>query len=203
MSTTIPIYAGDDKAELVKLRTAVAVAESMYLDALEESARAPRRAGDEVGASDQKAALDAAKATYDAFVDEAAERATEVELRHLGRRRFRDLRLAHPPRTKTVVRDGEQVEETVAEDAPFGFNVETLPLALLAYVDPDDPEVRTIVRPRKSARDLDEWLNDELSEGQFDDLWSAAYRDNVGGVGVDPKLSRYSAATPISDGTSA
>ena len=202
MPTTITIYDGDDRAELQRLRVEAAVAESRYDDASNRQAFAPRRAGDEVEAEPLRRAWEAAQAAFDAFVDEAAERATEVEVRHLGRRRFRSLRLAHPPRTHQVERDGDMVVEPVPEDAQYGFNTDTFPLALLTYVDPDDPEVRTITKPRKSQAALLSWLDDDLSEGQFDELWTGAYKENAGGSGPDPRLLKFSGAPPTFDETS-
>ena len=89
-TATIPIYQGDDAERLAELRMAVAVAERQAM----QSNGAPRRGGD----SDPAEAIKAAQAAYDAFVDEAAERAVEVVVRSIGRRRFRDLVAAHPPR---------------------------------------------------------------------------------------------------------
>lgn len=203
MTTNITIYDGDDKAQLVRLRTEAAVAESRYDDALNRNASAPLRAGDAVESTALREAWEAAEAAFDRFVDEAAERAVEVEVHHLGRRRFRALRLAHPPRTREVHRDGETVTETLPEDEPYGFNIDTLPSALLAYVDKDDPKIRTIVKPQKTPAELDTWLNDKLSEGQFDEIWTAAFRENAGGSGPDPRLLKFSGAPPTSGETSA
>ena len=203
MSTTITIYDGDDQARLVRLRTEAAVAESRYDDAVSRPGPAPLRAGDAVETMPLREAWEAAERAFDEFVDEAAARATEIEVHHLGRRRFRSLRLAHPPRTRQVERDGAVVTEPIPEDAPYGFNIETFPMALLTYVDDVDTKVRTIVKPRKTPAKLSAWLDDELSEGQFDEIWTAAYRENTGGVGPDPRLLKFSGAPPISEETSA
>ena len=202
MTTNITIYDGDDQARLVRLRTEAAVAESRYDDAMSRKAVAPLRTGDAVETEPLREAWEKAEADFDAFVDEAAARATEVVVQHLGRRRFRALRLAHPPRTHQVERDGTMVTEPIPEDAPYGFNIDTMPAALLAYVDESDPKVRTIVKPRKTPAKLDTWLNDDLSEGQFDEIWTAAFRENAGGSGPDPRLLKFSGAPPISDETS-
>ncbi len=202
MSTTITIYAGEDKARLLQLRTEAAVAQSRYYEAADKQDHAPLRAGDALETEPLRAAWERAEQAFDEFVDEAAKRATEVVVDHIGRRRFRDLRLEHPPRTHMVERDGEQVTETLPDDAPYGFNVDTLPAALLSYVD-EAAKVRTIVKPRKTPAKLTAWLDDELSEGQFDEIWTAAFRENAGGSGPDPRLLKFSDGPPISDETSA
>ena len=79
----VVIYQGDD---LAKLRELYQVTEM-------EDIKAPARKNDPVA----DAVKEAAKA-YDAFVDEAAERAIAVTIQQVGRRRWRQVRDECPPR---------------------------------------------------------------------------------------------------------
>ncbi|ROR91772.1 hypothetical protein [Nocardioides aurantiacus] len=203
MSTKVTIYDGDDKARLIDLRQKAAVAQGRYFEALDREEHAPLRAGDALESTSLREAWEKAEADFDAFVDKAAERATEVIVGHIGRRRFRQLRLEHPPRTHEVERDGETVKETLPDDVQFNFNTDTFPSALLAFVDVDDPKVRTVLTPKKTPAKMTAWLDDELSEGQFEDIWAAAWTENTGGVGPDPRLLKFSDGPPIFDETSA
>lgn len=183
------VFHGDDMEHLGELRLAVARAESA-LEAAEDRAervnRGPRRGGDEIAnVDDEREALAAAQTAYDAATDEAAERAVEVTLTAIGSRRFRDLLAEHPAR---------EDDET---DAEYGVNVETFPRALLLYADPDVPSVRTIAKPAVADTDLVEFVDDECSEGDFEELWVTAYWLNKA-QGVDPRLGKYSPATPTS-----
>lgn len=91
---------------------------------------------------------------------------------------FTELKAQHPPREK----DGDMLRE----DVLAGFiNSETFP----------DPLVRhSIVDPPLTEED---WEQLELSQGQFDELVTAAWVLNQGKVDV-PFLSAGSAATPTS-----
>ncbi len=192
-TAVVPIYQGDDLAELSDLNRQV-VAAQVRLD----RARADRlavkdggamRAGDElpdVAAAQQ--ALDDAQAAYSAFVDEAAPRAVMVELRAIGRRRFAELVAEHPARQ--VERDGEMVDH---DDDVLGVDSRTFPRALLTYAD---ERVSTIVEPTfEDARDRDDFLDDDLSDGDFEKLWTTAYQLNRA-VGADPKASPLYAGSP-------
>lgn len=110
----------------------------------------------------------------------------EFRLRALPRTRkptddrpsFAELKAAHPPREK----DGNMLRE----DIMAGFiNAETFP----------DPLVRhSIIDPPLSDED---WACLELSQGQFDELVTAAWQLNQGKVDI-PFLSAASATTSTS-----
>lgn len=201
--TTIPIYDGDDFERLGELRREVTIAERRLADA-EELARpvATRRLGDDTpdehpDVTTAREALQQAKDAYDAFLDEAAERAEEWVLHAIGHEEYRALLKEHPPRTEK----GEDGKETVhPEDEPFGVNTETFPRALVQFVDPEDDEIRTVVEPKfERSADLKRRIK-RLSAGEFDTLWLRAKGLNEGIVG-DPKASRYGIATRTSDAT--
>lgn len=121
-----------------------------------------------------------------ALGDEMRESVMEFRLRALPRSKragdrrpsFAELKALHPPREK----DGEMIRE----DIMAGFvNAETFP----------DPLVRhCIVDPPLSDED---WDNLELSQGQFDELVSAAWNLNQGRVDI-PFSSAASATTSTS-----
>jgi hypothetical protein len=182
-TATVVIYQGDDLETLGDLRREAERADRR----VEEHRRsgAPRRDGDELPSAKPQ------KDAYDAFVAEAAERAVTVTLRALGRRRFRDLVADHPPR---ISKDDEGNETTHPDDG-YGVNAETFPMALLTFVDSD---MRTITEPEFStSAALREFLDDVISEGDFDSLWTTAYFLNRS-PGADPKVSRYSTDSPSS-----
>jgi hypothetical protein len=183
--TTILIYDGDDFERLAELRREVDVAERQAINA------PPLRMGDDPADPAQEA-----KAAYDAAVDEAAERAEEWEIHPIGHEEFRALLKDHPPR-KVDGEDGKQVDHP--DDETIGVNTETFGKALLLFVDGEDPEVRTIVRPELDPTALRKRLK-RLSAGEFDSIWVAAFFLNNGAV-TDPKLSKFSAATPRSSAT--
>ena|SRR5690349_16821229 len=199
------IYQGDDLAILAELRQAASVAErkaDIELSVAQARARAdaPRRGGDAIP-EDPQVAYDAAvkpsQDAYDAFVDEAAERAVVWTVQAIGRKAFRALMLAHPPRTVETVEDGVKVEKPHEDDAAWGVNVETFPDALLTYAEGDD---RTLLEPAfDSTADRQKWL-DRLAEGDFEKIWATAYQLNRA-VGADPKASRFSTAHRISSAT--
>lgn len=202
----IPIYQGDDAERLAELRMAVSIAErqadlkrQQHTDALASSA--PRRVADDLvvtladveradaHAQDQRDA-------YDAFVDEAAERAVEVVIRGIGSRRFRELLAEHPPRKVK----NDQGEDVIHEDdVDYSANYETFPHALLTYAEAGDDGVRTIIAPAeaiKSGTALRDFLDDELNEGVFQQVFATAYWHNRS-VAVDPKGNRYSPSTSV------
>lgn len=190
---TVLIYADGDFEMLAELRQKVAIAERNH----DAATRAPRRFGDEDSTT---ADVEAAEAAYDAAVDQAAERAEEWVVESIGWEEWRDLLAAHPPR-EIRVGDGGQAEMVLdPADADWGVNIETLPKALLLWVDPEDGEHRTI----QKAGDVD--LGGlgrrirRLSEGQFETLWATAWALNKGGIS-DPKAVRYSTGTPRYDET--
>lgn len=177
-TATVPIYQGDDLERLADLHREAEIAERRA----QEAARSPLRGGDEIpSAADERAA-------YDAFVDEAAERAVIVELTAIGKRKWRDLLAAHPARKHTV--DGK--EETVEDDAFYEVNAETFPQALLTF---SRDGVSTVTGPRVPASEFREFLENEVSDGDFERLWSTAYWLNRA-PGADPKDSKFSTTSP-------
>lgn len=188
---SVPIYADDDDERLYQLRTQVEVAARK---AASERQGAPLRVGDE--ATDPEY-LTEAKAAYDAFVDEAANRAEWWIVETIGHEEFRDLLKSHPPR-KIDGEDGKQV--THPDDQEWGVNTETFGKALLLFVDPEDPEIRTVVEPDLDAAVLRKRVK-RLAAGDFDKLWKTAYSLNESGASVDPKLSRFSPITSTSSET--
>jgi hypothetical protein len=184
--TTIPIYDGDDFERLAELRRAVDIAERNAADA------SPLRLGDEVSSDVQDA-----KDAYDKFVDEAAERAEEWEIHPIGHEEFRELLKEHPPR-KITGEDGKESDHP--DDAIVGVNSETFGKALLLFVDPEDDDIRTIVKPVFDSQAALRKRLKRLSAGEFDSIWVAAFFLNNGAVS-DPKLSRFSPAGPRSSET--
>lgn len=174
-TATVLIYQGDDLERLAELRRVADTAERIR----QEADRAGNaRAGD---TDESKAKRD----EYDAFVLEASERAESVSLQAIGRGRFRDLLREHPPRKVK----GEDGEETHPDDDTYECNVETLPDALLTFVDGD---VRSITSPEFGTRKAcSDFLNNDLSAGDFETLWVTAYWLNAA-PGADPKSSTYS-----------
>lgn len=166
-TTTVVIYQGDDLDRLAELRRAVDVARRH--DAESEGAR---RGGDTLEAP-------VAEAAYDAFVDEAAERAVEVRLEAVGRKVFRNLIAEHPPREVEV--DGKSVPHE--DDALYEVNVESFPDALLP-LSLRAPEFASEVERTRFLEDL--------SDGDFERLFNAAFWLNKA-PGGDPKDSRFSA----------
>lgn len=199
-SAIIPIYQGDDAQDLAELRMGVAIAERQLQqkrELLDSQQNRARRVGDPVAVtSDEIAAAEAeVRAKQDAFdagVDKAADRALEVRLQSIGRRRFRELVAAHPVR---MVTNEDGVSAPDEDDDEFGVNVETFPLALLEYVDPDDPDIRTVAAPEfKGPKDTREFFEDEVADGDVDKIWVAAYSLNRAAA-TDPKELRYSRST--------
>ena len=120
----------------------------------------------------------------------------------IGHEEFRQLLKDHPPRTVTKTDDeGKEREETHPDDLiPGDVNTETYPKALLLFVDPEDDEIRTIIKPEFDTQAALRKRVKRLSAGQFDTLWLTAHQMN-GGLLADPKASRYYDGTPRSDET--
>lgn len=208
-TTKVDILQGDDNERLADLYHDVQVAEQRAREAVDRGV--PRRSGDEAPTDE----VTKAKAAMRAFAEEAADRAVTVRLRDIGRGRFRDLRREHEPRKVKRVVDGEEIEVTHEDDQRFinaaqsmmdvtvhGVNTETFPEALLRYVDKDDPEVRTILEPSfNTEKERNRFLDDELSEGAFERLWTAAFFLNAQG-GNDPKAGIAFATSQTSGETS-
>lgn len=180
---TIPIYDGDDFERLSELRRDVAVAERKA----EEGAgsRTSARAGD-----DEPDFLQEAKDAFDAFVDEAAERAEMWVLNPIGHEEFRELLKAHPPRT---IKDDDGKDIPDPDDDGWDVDTETFPKALLLFVDPDDDEIRTVVEPKFDTEAQFRRRLKRLSVGEFESIWVAAYQLNSGAI-ADPKHFRFSPA---------
>lgn len=190
---SVDIYQGDDLQRLAELHQKAQLAKRRYLQAKATNSLT-------IGDDDEGAA--AAEAEYDAFLDEATERAVTFELRHIGTVRWGKLKAKHPARKVARIVDGTETESIHDDDLEYGINSETLPLALLTYVDPDDTDVRTITAPvYKKTADLEEELA-EISDGDMTRLWTAAFYLNTS-VGADPKAARFSAAPQSSEEISA
>lgn len=159
-SASIVIYQGDDMAQLAELKRKA------------DNAATGNRMDD---GADEAAA-------YDAFLDEAAERAVEVEVRSIGSRRWRDLVMAHPPRMVESEPDDEGKTQMVehADDVQWDVNTETFPRALLMYADPEKPEIQTLASPAfADGAERAEFVDDELAEGDVERLWIGAFHLNA------------------------
>ena len=204
---TVPIYADGDRERLRELEAAVEVAKRNAKAAEAAAKGVSARGGDTLPTDGLEDEVKAAEAAYDAFLDEAAERAEGWGLDHIGFREFRKLLKDHPPRTTTeTAKDGSTEQKTDPIDALWGVNTEEFPEKLLLFVDPEDSDVRTVVELKqgnvniaKNAEKLRKRIR-RLSEGQFDALWTKAFLLNKAGVN-DPKLERFSPATPRSNET--
>lgn len=199
--TTIPIYDGDDFERMADLRRKVDIAERA-LERREIEARkasAPLRIGDlapdHVG--EARAALQQAEDEFDAFVDEASDRAELWVLTPIGHEEFRELLKDHPAR-EVDGEDGKKV--THPDDDGWGVNTESFPKALLTFVDPDDDEIRTVMSPEFDSHAALRKRIKRLSGGEFDSIWTAAYLLNTGGIG-DPKAGKFSPGTSTSSAT--
>lgn len=152
------IFQGDDVGELAQL------------------ARLAERAAGGIRLDD---APSDAEETYRAAVDRAAERAIEVWVTHIGRKAYRALLTAHPPR------EGNEI------DQQLGWNDDTFPDALLMASVVTEPPVD----------DLEDFL-DALVEDDAEFVFAAAVATN-GGASADPRSRLYSDTTPSTDATSA
>lgn len=189
---TIPIYDGDDFERMAELRREVDIAErKAEADRLNRGAS---RIGDDDPAEPDY--VIEARAAFDAFVDEAAERAETWVLEPIGHEEFRALLKEHLPR-KVTGEGGKEVDHP--DDEPWGVNTETFPRALLTYVDPDDAEIRTVAEPRLDATQLRRRLK-RLAAGEFESMWLSALMLNKQGV-VDPRAGKFSPSTQRSTGT--
>jgi hypothetical protein len=168
-SASVVVYQGDDLERIAELRRKAETA----LRNAEEAKKRPRRGGDEIPSAQ------AEQDEYDAFVLEAAERATVIEINHLPRKVFRGLMAEHAPR------------EGNDDDEPYGVNMETFAEVFLH---------KSIVAPEFDTRDECVAFLDDLSEGDFDKLFGAAYFLNRI-PGADPKDFLYSVARRSSNET--
>lgn len=179
-SATVVIYQGDDLEVLADLRRKVEIAKRHA-----EAASMTARAGDD------DESVKAAEANYDAAVDDAAERALVIELRHIGKRRWRDLLVAHPPR-EVEGEDGKKV--THEDDAGFEVNTETFPDALVSFIDGDVRTIHALSDETPSPGRLRDLLDDELAEGDFERVWHTAFWLNKA-PGGDPAMGKFSTGT--------
>ena len=130
----------------------------------EESGKAPELLASETAPSELLAA------EYNAAKEQAEAEGIRVELTAVGRKRWRELKAAHPART-------EGDEETVKADRLAGVNVDSIE---------DDLVYATLSHPEFSTRaQFDEWA-DGLSEGEWQTLVTRAWQlANV--AASDPK----------------
>ena len=205
---TVPIYADGDRERLRELEAAVEVAKRNAKAAEAAAKGVSARGGDALPTDGLDDEVKAAEAAYDAYLDEAAERAEGWGLDHIGFREFRQLLKDHPPRviSTEVAEDGTTTEKIDPIDEAWGVDTEEFPLALILYVDKDDSDMRTVFELKQGkiniAKDADKLRKRvrRLSEGQFDALWTKAFLLNKAGVN-DPKLERFSPVTPRSNET--
>lgn len=190
-SATVLLYQGDDMDQLAHLHRQIVVAERQAERASEKTGT--ERAGDDdQSPSEARAAVEAAQAAYDEFVDAAAERAVEVVMHSIGSRRFRDLLAEHAPRMVDGELDPEHPDVTPKQvmhpdDRFFDVNTLTFPLALLTFRDGD---AATIAQPEFSTvAAVKAFVEDELSDGDLDQLWQAAHLLNRSPTS-DPKFLR-------------
>lgn len=192
---TIPIYHNDDFERLAELRINLAIAERRYETAKAEAAMSQGsalRMGDDDpdDVAEKHEALESERRAFNAFVDEATERAEMWVLQPIGHEEFRDLLKAHPPR-KIMSGEGDEAKEvTHPDDEGWEINSETFPKALLLFVDPDDDELRTVVEPEFDTEAALRKRVKRLSEGEFTSMWTTAYAANKGGV-RDLKAVRF------------
>lgn len=147
------LYQDGDQHEIDRLRQAVETAAT--------SSRTPLRLGDD---DDVRAAAEA----FDAFVAEAAERGTKVEVRSIGRR-WRKIVAEHSPREKNT------------EDEEWGWNVATFGDAIVPLC------VVSIGGQTLTPEEIEAAV-DDMSDGDFSRVYAAAVKINTG-RGPDPKAS--------------
>lgn len=116
--------------------------------------------------------FDALKADYDELKAEALEAATTVSLTAVGRKKWRELKEKHPPRS------GEGVDtETARADRIAGLDTDAAS---------DDLVYASLTSPVFGSRDaFDEWA-DGLSEGEWQVLLTRAW-ELANGARLDPK----------------
>lgn len=149
-TASVVIYQGDDMERLAELARKASSLEAKHEEAKRQVDRAIRdgslRVGDDLPA-EYAEDLAAARAAYDAEVDEAAERATEVRVVALKRRAFRDLMAEHPPR------------EGNGDDSRYEVNVDTFAGPFL---------VKSITAPAG-------FDPEDLPDGEYEKLFATAY----------------------------
>lgn len=166
----------------------------------EEMASALQSAADSSGsaksmADDSSEDVRQTAAALDAFIEEAKKRARVVRVVALPRRRWRALKDTHPVRmVKTITKDDDgndvDIEKPHEVDEVRGFNIETMA----------DDLVPECVDGFTSRAAVDEFL-DDLSGPDFDTLYAAALKVNVGGF-TPPKAEFSSRVDRIIDAIS-
>lgn len=174
-TSSVVLYHGDDIERIAELRRTA-----------ERASRLAQAEGARAGDGDDSSE---AWAEYREFIAEASERAEVWRLETIGNAEFRALLREHPPR----MAPGDEGEVVDDDDAQFGVNIDTFGKALLTFVDPEDPEIRTIAEPASEPVELARRLK-RLSVGEFDELWVRAFMLNTAGV-ADPKASLSSPAS--------
>lgn len=187
MSTLTPrtdevtLFQGEDFAEEARLSAKVE-------QAVQSSSKAsPRRIGGE--ADEVPEAVAEAAREYDEFVAEAKERGVTLRLTAVGRKKWREITAAHPPRKGEPIEYREDGEVVRVEhrshpiDSVWGFNYEALgddlvPAAILGRVEGD------ALAPFSDGEKQD--FVDSLNDADFSRVYSAAVRLNTA-QGPDPK----------------
>lgn len=100
------------------------------------------------------------------------EKSITLRFKSIGRANWRKIELAHPA-----------TEEQREEDSDLELNPETYPKAALKAAS---------LEPKLSDEDVD-FIVDDLSEGEFQEVWGACIRANI--YGADPKKVLATAAT--------
>lgn len=166
----VPLFTNDDTDQLAILAREIEQA---------VGAADPKRIGD--------TPVQTATEAYDAFMAEAKERATWVNIVALPGRAWRALLAEHPPRKDVTDEQGEVVESW-PQDAQYGFNVDAISRPLLVGGATHPPSLD--VAQFDSVTELEEFV-DDLADPQFNKLVSAAVRLNTE-TGPDPKFSASS-----------
>ena len=155
-TSTVLLFQGDDLAKIAELRKAA------------EAEQSDTRLMGELSAAQE----------HDEFVKEAEARAVRVVLKALGRKQWRNLVAAHPPRPN------------VEADESLGVNDETFGEALV---------LASLVEPALSGTEAEEFL-DSLRSADFDLLYATAFALNRF-QGDAPKADLTSRLTRTSDAT--
>jgi hypothetical protein len=175
---TVYLYQGDDLDHLTELGRKVAEAQ-----ASEAAVPAGSRLLSDTGAQD-------AKEAFNAFRDEAQERATKVVVEALGRVAWRDLTREHPPREQTITDDEGKPTTVLHDDDGSGVNFDTFPDALVPA---------SIVEPEFASDDERAGFVDDLSDPDFYRLYGTAWMLNRSPA--DPKALPVYDVIPESDAT--
>ncbi|HET8614292.1 MAG TPA: hypothetical protein VFL94_02120 [Actinomycetales bacterium] len=182
-TTKVLLFQGEDRQRF----------EELLAEVQREAAPGPKRIAD-------TAAADAVEA-YNAFIDEAQERAVTVLLRALGRTKWRAMVAEHtrPVKVKRPV--------TEKREAPDGAVVETSRFVEVEEDQLDEPGFAPVLVAASmlepgfdTAVERDEFL-DALSDADFSRLYTAAWVLNQSSGVVDPKPLNVSDLTPSSDET--